>query len=278
MNRLIIIGNGFDVAHGLKTRYSDFLVAYLKECIVQANGGAGVKKYRDSILEINMNTTTFYTTFSQMMERIDSIISFEAVMMEYDWSISYNSDLFESIYKKCLNDRWVDMEKIYYEALIVAYKKGVLKGVHDEVEVINREWDALKEKVAIYMQNMDVDLSASKYFIQSEEIKELFLRGTIANMSDEELQAYNTRLSAFPSMNTAVEKTIMLNFNYTSTVSHYAKKLKDGNFTEIKIHGTTKDPRNVVFGFGDELSTDYKEIENLEDNRYLENFKSFKLF
>jgi len=29
MNKLLIIGNGFDLAHGLKTRYSDFLVWYL---------------------------------------------------------------------------------------------------------------------------------------------------------------------------------------------------------------------------------------------------------
>jgi TPP-dependent 2-oxoacid decarboxylase len=29
MNRLIIIGNGFDIAHGMPTRYSDFVKWYL---------------------------------------------------------------------------------------------------------------------------------------------------------------------------------------------------------------------------------------------------------
>ena len=29
MNRLIIIGNGFDLAHGLKTSYCDFIHDYL---------------------------------------------------------------------------------------------------------------------------------------------------------------------------------------------------------------------------------------------------------
>lgn len=28
MNRLIIVGNGFDLAHGLKTKYSDFINWY----------------------------------------------------------------------------------------------------------------------------------------------------------------------------------------------------------------------------------------------------------
>ena len=29
MNRLIIIGNGFDLAHGVKSKYEDFLLWYL---------------------------------------------------------------------------------------------------------------------------------------------------------------------------------------------------------------------------------------------------------
>ena len=32
----------------------------------------------------------------------------------------------------------------------------------------------------------------------------------------------------------------------------------------------------VNFGFGDEMDDDYKRIENLDDNEYLKNFKSFQ--
>ena len=31
MNRLIVIGNGFDLAHGLKTSYHEFILLYLKD-------------------------------------------------------------------------------------------------------------------------------------------------------------------------------------------------------------------------------------------------------
>ena len=31
MNRLIIIGNGFDIAHGLKTKYNDYISHYWKQ-------------------------------------------------------------------------------------------------------------------------------------------------------------------------------------------------------------------------------------------------------
>lgn len=32
INRLIITGNGFDLAHNLKTSYNHFMVRYLKNC------------------------------------------------------------------------------------------------------------------------------------------------------------------------------------------------------------------------------------------------------
>ena len=32
MNSLVLIGNGFDIAHGLNTSYKDFISWYLGEC------------------------------------------------------------------------------------------------------------------------------------------------------------------------------------------------------------------------------------------------------
>ena len=37
MNRLIIIGNGFDLAHGIKTSYHDFILDYLKTCLIKCS-------------------------------------------------------------------------------------------------------------------------------------------------------------------------------------------------------------------------------------------------
>lgn len=31
MNRIILVGNGFDLAHGLKTRYEDFINWYFEQ-------------------------------------------------------------------------------------------------------------------------------------------------------------------------------------------------------------------------------------------------------
>ena len=48
MNTLYIIGNGFDLAHGLKTSYSDFLLWYLKQCVEKMD----YLEYKDCLLSL----------------------------------------------------------------------------------------------------------------------------------------------------------------------------------------------------------------------------------
>ena len=50
MNRLVIIGNGFDLAHGLKTSYGDFINYYINNMVSiwYLNGGS-VPKFRHYI-------------------------------------------------------------------------------------------------------------------------------------------------------------------------------------------------------------------------------------
>lgn len=50
MNRLILIGNGFDLAHGLKTSYSDFIKDYFCKAV---NSFYQNIPYNNILLEIN---------------------------------------------------------------------------------------------------------------------------------------------------------------------------------------------------------------------------------
>lgn len=67
--------------------------------------------------------------------------------------------------------------------------------------------------------------------------------------------------------------TLILNFNYTNTAERlYAQ---DGGYEVINIHGELNKKDNlIIFGYGDELDDDYKTIEKLQDNDFLENIKS----
>lgn len=82
------------------------------------------------------------------------------------------------------------------------------------------------------------------------------------------------------------DETLFLSFNYTFTEKLYLHQNqfdslnfnKNTAISTIHIHGTTNeyDGNEVIFGFGDEIDEDYKSIENLNNNIYLENIKSIK--
>ncbi|TKC64050.1 hypothetical protein FBD94_06835 [Pedobacter hiemivivus] len=55
MNRLILLGNGFDLAHDMKTSYNDFILDYMIKCLTQAHEK---KSYTDEIFKIHNSLTT----------------------------------------------------------------------------------------------------------------------------------------------------------------------------------------------------------------------------
>ena len=80
---------------------------------------------------------------------------------------------------------------------------------------------------------------------------------------------------------------LFLNFNYTPTAKYYAEtdvSIRDGkkqNFKVNHIHGELNqkeksDSNPIIFGYGDEISEEYKQLENLNDNTLLENVKSIR--
>ena len=81
------------------------------------------------------------------------------------------------------------------------------------------------------------------------------------------------------------ENLIFLNFNYTNSTHKYWNEFQSFtnpfekvNLHHIQIHGSLNKSENnpIIFGYGDEVDVNYQEIENLNDNRYLENVKSIK--
>ena len=69
------------------------------------------------------------------------------------------------------------------------------------------------------------------------------------------------------------DKILLLNFNYTNTAERLYTK--EGYYEIINIHGELNNKNNpMIFGYGDELDDDYKTIEKLQDNDFLENIKS----
>ena len=70
MNKLFIIGNGFDLAHGLKTSYSDFILWYLKKAV---NDLQAKEVYKDELMLVKLKRKDLFNS----VETIQDFISLQ---------------------------------------------------------------------------------------------------------------------------------------------------------------------------------------------------------
>lgn len=68
------------------------------------------------------------------------------------------------------------------------------------------------------------------------------------------------------------DNILLLNFNYTRTADLYLPN--EEIFKVNHIHGDLSDKSNIIFGYGDELDDNYKNILKQDNNEYLKNIKS----
>ena len=118
-----------------------------------------------------------------------------------------------------------------------------------------------------------------KSFGQMQETLEAYLNGIQPGIGNREKvfeNLFDEALEEHSHMLYNSSEHMILNFNYTSTLSIYEKQLKRySRHKIIYIHGKIHDTRYpIIFGYGDETGEDYKKIENLNNSEYLKYAKS----
>lgn len=339
MNRIILIGNGFDLAHGMNTSYNHFLKDYWKNIITQLQNTA------------SNNITSLEVVFENEEIRVDGIngpfgettiidaTSFEdllANLKSQNVALTFKNKFFEIISNKSHIQNWVDIENEYYSLLKSTFNNRSSSGYGTDVKALNSDFEKIKKRLIEYLkkieakfnENLDSNFLRTKNIIghkiyhpfklkdfsesslnQKAEVEYSLIKKDIEALADEQitmddLSEHNRRLiqiigtkkplteikkllqsdSAINYFDLIPDQTIFLNFNYTFTDKIYNNprefdQFNDNRYTSVKsihIHGTTdsRDKNPVIFGFGDEIDDDYKSIEKLNDNNYLENIKS----
>ncbi|PKR80375.1 hypothetical protein CW751_09895 [Brumimicrobium salinarum] len=267
MNRLIIIGNGFDLAHGLKTKYEDFLLWYLKSKVEILRDDEPAK---DRLCTLKLKNENLRGRRLNILENIDKAKGHKDVIKSItssSYNIVYNSLFFKDIINE---DRWVDIENIYYYFLknsMVIGKRTRINEPFPSIEEINSDLDFLRDKFIEYLKSecndFDFDVSESPYL----------------NLFSRKMYYENDNSEVIDGVADAMlqSKTMILNFNYTNLIKKYAE-VKTGLFETVQIHGSLDYPEKIVFGFGDELDETYQEIERLNENKFFEHIKSFRYF
>ena len=220
INRIIIIGNGFDLAHGLKTSYANFIYHYWEEKIKDV-------KFRPELI------------FDPLIEKDNGDINktprtIREIMGEDLYKVNEGKDILD---KLCYNKKilkkittpflyilsqnvnqknWVDIEEIYYQLILYqAYRRAGIKKNEpfpiDEmtnlipVKKLNEQLDFIAGKLKEYLwdatQNADsfnemklifkesievIDIDPSKFNLYIEYCKEL------ASINQDELVKYWT--------------------------------------------------------------------------------------
>jgi hypothetical protein len=270
MNRIILIGNGFDLAHGLKTSYRDFIDDYWDR-----KSELFIKNYKEG--KLNFTTRSNCPLFDYKDNDItithlkyipDLLFPDEAKIKGYERfkfltmripaeqnrTFSFNNTFLEQITDKKHFNHWVDVEEEYYIALRYCLERKI----NYDIDQLNNGFLTIKKALEDYLKrevkNLNVKfLELSKKMYEPpplEEIRNVQNAGNLVSV-------------------------LFLNFNYTNTERLY---IKDNNKDMIiHIHGELENPENpIIFGYGDEIDDSYKHIERKNDNKYLENIKSIK--
>ncbi|MCK3683358.1 AbiH family protein [Maribellus sp. YY47] len=265
-NRLILIGNGFDLLHGLKTRYSDFVKDYLTYSI---NSFFINSYYSDELIEISYtdsykptplpsyNLENIFDFFEDFKPRVNNLVKV---------NFKIKSTFFSLIYKS-LNLGWVDIEKIYYSRLIDLYKiigndRKQNENVLSMVKRLNADLNVIRELLREYLKK-----EQEKYIIQNVT-KRANLRIAFQNPEEDDFPQNGNWKGK------EISKVLFLNFNYTEpNFTDNMLAVNGFDWDVINIHGTLVD--EMVFGYGDELDEHYKMIEKLGEDEWLKGFKSF---
>lgn len=340
MNRIILIGNGFDLAHGLPTRYEDFINSYWRGVVEELNSLANLKQissyydtYSDDFIKISISSRAadlLRYVLNNLKEKYDSYLEIRehifnrvhednrgfSIDMRLELERVFKNTFFQQITDlSCRN--WVDIENEYYRRLCACLENS--NGKEDRLNkelldvklhlmqylqeceeqflqtfVINKE---IQEKVLVSFKAREISIESKKVWFDFIKRRiELFNTG-----SDNEIvcQFFNTKEAkktiyefmrkygddgfhmgwdsipndVFPKELLFPEETMMVNFNYTSIADAYLPK--DSGFSVNHIHGKFGAKEDdIIFGYGDELDSKYKALEECNDNRYLENIKS----
>lgn len=310
MNRIVLIGNGFDLAHNLNTRYEDFFYWYWQQKCDSLVGEYS-NESKDCLCKLTtLKNDSWMTTllFDTVLKYGNGRELFEHFNNKEAFKIDYYP-LFERIHNSIETKGWVDIENEYY-CLLTEY--ALTDSIGKDLKGLNYQMRYLKDLLIKYLRFIeeqelsikeriknkiyapikmdDISVSAKKIlkecvdsWIEQNDIlvidkirryglKEEDFVESIRYFRDN-YKVGKVLFTDVPRQYMLPDAVMLLNFNYTHTAQLYHEA--DLGFINY-IHGKIDNPQSVIFGYGDELDDDYKKLQKLNENECLTNVKTIK--
>lgn len=188
MNRIIIIGNGFDKAHGLATGYRDFIDSYWTEFFGHIFGGYwrwiaqnyGVindpSPYKDEFVQFDVARDKQYAEsklfhsqshtenpYGDVQEFIVTLNDKNNENYKGSVCLTFKNKFFEHISKRCSLTNWVDIENEYYRKLKALLAEDNDVSRNKKVRELNRDFAAVKKKLESYL-TAEIDKASMEPF------------------------------------------------------------------------------------------------------------------
>lgn len=313
MNRLILVGNGFDLAHGLQTSYQNFIDDFWNNIIVKLLDLPARLHFENEYIIIKSTPSIYppkekFETYKQLKDHFDKLGNI----------IIFKNKFLEIVSEIRNLENWIDLENEYYKLLIDCLRERSSVNISE----LNNDFNKIKNQLIEYLtkieKNIGFNIGISEIIFSDFNLKD-FSEELINYITDvkydqfftyyEEINMgekkyidfdsqtlellkildennlkpslrkflFSRRAQNFDMLKLKPEKICMLNFNYTDTPEKYINLIaRDAETDIIFIHGNLLDQENnpIIFGFGDEVDKNYSSIEELNDNRYLDNIKS----
>ncbi|ALU75099.1 hypothetical protein AUW17_07430 [Tenacibaculum dicentrarchi] len=262
-NLIVIIGNGFDLAHGLKTSYNDFANYYLEEIILTKIFDFENNKQflnKELLIYLNQNIMTFSDLSTESTDdkflndvsyfiqqnKTDKVSPFLNSNNEYV-KLLISNELLGKLYSNSF-ENWFDIEQAYYEELkdIYTFPK---ENHNEELDILNKNLQEIKESLKKYL---------------NDKIKPTPDRNIHYCLSQHITDRQNISF---------------INFNYTNTIKCYKNLEYDTDLIlnptikNIHIHNSLSE--DIIFGYGDDTDEMYQQMKATRNNNFLKYFKTF---
>ena len=301
-NRIIIVGNGFDLAHGMKTSYSNFIdwlwnkkVDEINKKILEKDDDFKERKEAGWPINIKKDKGEIMTDKDKLFVVEEGKSHFDNAIELKKW-IRYENKLLETLERKKdeLEDpKWSDIEDVYYNCLIKChdnyYNEYESKKHHDlSIIKLNQEFSIIKALLREYLSSTYLDYIESIKQIESDS--DGIIDKASIEKEDKQILAKRASFELFKDRmrkiieardvnNEEIGKIVFVCFNYTKTLFdvYGYKGISDRTNEEpevIYIHGNLDIDNDkhdsMIFGYGDEMDSNSLIIQENKDNAFLE--------
>jgi hypothetical protein len=314
MNRIILIGNSFDLAHGLKTSYKNFIDDYWQKAMnnIETRGNSD-RTIETQIKSIYEPKKEFYYEDENILF---SAVSHENIENFHNPVVFRDNTEYKNYFLKVITEKsysnWVDIEEEYFTQLKntinnLSIRRSKGHTARYSIEELNSDFDNIKRALEKYLIEEINNFESKKFYLEnimqnfniadfsfygiSALRKEYTPKTEVERMKyDRQFATYSSRIEERRDIYNLYEtqiypkQTLLLNFNYTDLPERLKQCIRDNewklddwaknSFEDIYIHGKLNDGDYPIIFGYGDERDEIHKEIEKRGGRYLDNIKT----